>query len=237
MKWYATVVPILEKDTVYGHKELLEKLEAIKPGLTKSGYHWAISCLISEGVLDRKGRGEYRLSDGNEKIEYSPRYSEVATNLMDTISNQYPYVHFTVFETALMNDFLNHLIAQNTVFVQVEKESSVYIFRFLQEQGYQGLMYKPDRKDFSLYWSKDGVVVTDMISEAPVRTDEPSVITLEKMLVDMCADKLISTTFSRSELPEVFEQASEHYALDQTKMLRYARRRNKEKEITMYLGG
>ena len=237
MKWYTDVAPLLKRDVAYDHRELVEKLETIKPGLTKSGYHWAISCLVSEGILERKGRGEYGLSDGNVKSDYSPRYSNIAAGLLDTISDQYPYVHFTIFETALMNDFLNHLIAQNTVFVQVEKESSVYIFRFLQEKGYQGLMYKPSRKDFNLYWSRDGVVVTDMISEAPVRVDKPAVITLEKMLVDICADKLISTTFSKSELPEVFEQASERYAIDQTKMLRYARRRNKEREITEYLGG
>ena len=98
-------------------------------------------------------------------------------------------------------------------------------------------MYKPDKKDFGLYWTKDGVVVTDMVSEAPMRSKEPYEITLEKMLVDMCADKLISTTFSKSELPEVFKQASSRYTLDQTKMLRYARRRNKEREIAKYLGG
>ena len=50
-------------------------------------------------------------------------------------------------------------------------------------------------------------------------------------LVDIYADKLISATFSKAEYPSVLEQAMEHYRLDRTKMLRYARRRNKEKEL------
>jgi len=143
----------------------------------------------------------------------------------------YPYVEFTIFETVLMNDILNHLIAQNTVFIQVEKESSVFVFRYLQENGYQSALYRPRKNNFDLYWSRDGIVVTYLISEAPLRVEEPHTITLEKMLVDMVADKLISTTYSKAELEDVFEQAQSMYYLDKVRLLRYARRRNREREM------
>ena len=91
-----------------------------------------------------------------------PIYSDTAEGLIRLISEKYPYVQFTAFETVLMNEFLNHLIAQNTVFIQVEKESGIYVFLFLQEQGIQNVMYKPGKKDFNLYWSKDCVIVTDI---------------------------------------------------------------------------
>ncbi len=65
-----------------------------------------------------------------------------------------------------------------------------YVFRFLQDQGIQNVMYKPSKNDFNLYWAKDNVIVTDMISETPIRTNKPNYIMLEKMLVDMSADKL-----------------------------------------------
>lgn len=91
-----------------------------------------------------------------------PIYSDTAEGLIRLISEKYPYVQFTAFETVLMNEFLNHLIAQNTVFIQVEKESGIYVFRFLQEQGIRNVMYKPGKKDFNLYWSKDCVIVTDI---------------------------------------------------------------------------
>ena len=156
---------------------------------------------------------------------------------MNQIKETYPYVTFTVFETVLMNDFLNHLIAQNTVFIQAERESSIYVFRFLQEKGYQNVMYKPGKKEFDLYWSIDEIIVTDIISEAPLRTNEPHKIMLEKMLVDMVADKLISTTYSKAELPDVIEQAQSRYYLDKIRLLRYARRRNRGKEMKQYLEG
>ena len=98
-------------------------------------------------------------------------------------------------------------------------------------------MYKPDKNHFNLYWSKDCVVVTDMISEAPIRTDQPHAVMLEKMLVDMLADKLIDASFGKAEFPDVIEQAQSLYRLDQVRMLKYARRRNRQDELLKYLEG
>lgn len=236
MSWYDTTVNTLKAAKVYSHNELVGKLRDTKPGLSSSGYHWAISSMVHDGLLVREGRGEYKLSDGSGMKEYNPVYSEKAKELIDLINTEYPYVAFTVFETLLMNDFLNHLVAQNTIFIQAEKESSIYVFRLLQEKGYENLMYKPDRKDFALYWSKDCVIVTDLISEAPMRSDQPHSIVLEKMLVDMCADKLISGTFSKAELSDVFVNVNSQYLIDKSKLMRYARRRNKADEIKAYIG-
>ena len=75
-------------------------------------------------------------------------------------------------------------------------------------------MYKPSKDDFILYWSRDCVIVTDLISEAAVRSDKSYHIMLEKMLVDMSVDKLIAATFNKAELPDVCEQAQSRYLLD-----------------------
>lgn len=237
MQWYEMIKNKLESEKLYSHKELMAALRQEKPDLADSTYHWAISGLVRDGILVRKGYDAYSLSNGVLLADFYPIYSEAASKLICIINTKYPYVQFTIFETVLMNDFLNHLIAQNTIFIQVEKESSIFVFRFLQEEGYQNIMYKPNRTDFDLYWSRDSIVVTDLISEAPVRSDEPHVIMLEKMLVDMCADKLISTTYSKAEFPAVIEQAERQYCLDKTRMLRYARRRNRQEELKKYLEG
>lgn len=110
-----------------------------------------------------------KLTEWNSFNGKAPCRKRQRTEVYD---EKYPYVQFTVFETVLMNEFLNHLIAQNTVFIQVEKESSIYVFRFFQNQGIQNVMYKPGKKDFNLYWAKDCVIVTDMISEAPFLSNE-----------------------------------------------------------------
>ena len=237
MQWYEEVLDSIDDKKTYRHKELMDELRKLKTDLSDSAYHWAISGLVRDGALTRQGYDSYSLASDHPKDKYMPIYSDNAETLIRLVSEKYPYVQFTVFETVLMNEFLNHLIAQNTVFIQVEKESSIYIFRFLQDQGIQNVMYKPGNKDFNLYWAKDSVVVTDMISEAPIRADKPHYIMLEKMLVDMSADKLIAATFSKAELPEVYVQAQSRYLLDKVRMLRYARRRNRKDVILKYLEG
>ena len=233
MKWYENTK--LESGKIYSHKSLVAILQRERPSLSTSTYRWAINGMLQDGMLSKKGYNEYSLSDGIKLSEYNPDYSDIANDLINLISRRYPYIQFTVFETALLNDFLNHMIAQNTIFIQAEKENSVFIFRFLQEAGYKNLMYKPSQKDFNLYWAKNSIIVTDIISEAPLKTSEPHMITLEKMLVDMCADKLIAGTYGKSEFPSVLENAQEHYQLDRKRMLRYARRRNKEEVIKKFL--
>jgi hypothetical protein len=190
--------------------------------------------MVQSGKLVRTGFDEYELPGDCQRPIYSPAYTNLAKTLMEQIAEKYPYSQFTIFETSLMNEFLNHLIAQNTIFVQVEKETSVFIFRFLQEEGYQNLMYKPTKKDFDLYWAKDSVIVTDLVSESPLLQDSPHSISLEKMLVDMYCDKLICSTFSKAEYASVVEQATSKYLVERPKLLRYARRRNKESEIKAY---
>lgn len=174
-------------------------------------------------------------SCGNGLPEYEPCYTGFASSLIEKVAGQFPHISFTVFETVLMNDFLNHLIAQDTVFIQCEKDAGVFVFRFLQDEGFTNVMYKPSKKELGLYWSKNQVIVTDMVSEAPLSTSSPHAITLEKMLVDMYCDKLIRDTYSRAEYPSVVEQAVKTYRLDRPKMLRYARRRNKDREISQFL--
>ncbi len=235
MQWYEALIDDISKKDIYSHKELIGKLKNLKAGLSDGTYNWILSSLVREGQLFRQGYDTYCLSDGMTKAEYHPDYSQDAQRVMNDIQSKYPYVRFMVFETVLMNEFLNHLIANNTIFVQVEKDSSIFIFRYLQEAGYQNVLYKPDVLDLELYWAKDSIIVTELISESPLRTDNPCEILLEKILVDILADKLIATTFSKAELPEVFEQAESRYNIDKVRMLRYARRRNRQDEVKKYM--
>ena len=235
MQWYIEVLNRMEDKKTYSHKELLDKLRILKAGLSESTYHWAICKLVRNGALARLGYDSYSLPPDSPKKTYEPFYSDIAENLIRLISETYPDVKFTVFETALMNEFLNQLIAQNTVFLQIEKECSIYIFRFLQEQGIPNVLYKPDEDTLALYWSKDCVIVMDLVSEAPIRSDKPHAVMLEKMLVDILSDEIIASRFSQAELPDVMEWAQYCYLLDKTRMLRYARRRNRQDVLLEYL--
>ncbi len=234
---YDLVAEKLRKNTSYSSEELIEIISKINPDLSVNTYRWDINHMVRDRILVHQGYNKYSLSDDSKLIEYQPVYSDMSKELIELISKEYPYVRFTVFETALMNEFLNHMIAQNTVFIQTEKESSIFLFRFLQDKNFKKIMFRPDRKDYDLYWEKDCIIINDMITEAPLNKNNPHSITLEKMLVDMYADKIISLSYSKSEYPDIIEQAEGKYLFDKTKLLRYARRRNKHNDLIKYFEG
>ena len=235
MQWYEATSKKLEAGHRYSHQELIKLLKNDYPQMRDSSYHWAVCGMLKSGSLTKIARNVYVVQNERKKPVYRPAYSDLAAKLISQVSDKYPSVHFTVFETALMNDFLNHLVAQNTVYIQMEKDVSIFVFRFLQELGYDHLLYKPNKDDYALYWKKDCIIVTDLISEAPLSASAPHEICLEKMLVDMYCDKLISSAYSKSEYPEVLRQAMEIYHIESTKMMRYARRRGREDEMKKIL--
>lgn len=236
MTWYLDVLGSIDSKRSYSRKELSDILKDYQPDISVNMCNWAIDQSVKKGLLFRRGYNAYILSDGNRLKEYRPDYSQESLRLVKEIKEKYPDITFTVFETLLMNEFLNHLIGKNTVFVQAEKESSIFVFRYLQELGYSNVLYMPDKKEFRLYWEPDCVIVTNLVSESPLKNTDPYMITLEKLLVDMIADKVIASTYSLSELDEVFELSQKIYRLDQVRMLRYARRRNKEDQVRQYIG-
>lgn len=233
MQRYVEAVNELQKDRVYSRRDIINQLKNTQ-NLSDNSCSWIFGSLVRDGSVVRLGRDRYSITPSSPRSTYVPGYSDMAQSLSGVIDGEYPHVKFAVFETSLLNEFLNHLIAQNTIFIQVEKESSIFIFRFLQNLGYANVMYKPDRRDFELYWSKNCIVITNLVSEAPLGGVQHSV-TLEKMLVDMVSDKLISTTYSASELGSVIQEAGEKYTLDKVRLLRYARRRGREDEMKRYL--
>lgn len=136
MQWYEATSKKLEVGHRYSHQELIKLLKSDYPQMRDSSYHWAVCGMLKSGSLTRVARNVYAVQNERDMPVYHPTYSDMAAKLIVQISDKYPLARFTVFETALMNDFLNHLVAQNTVFIQVEKGISVFVFCFLREGGY-----------------------------------------------------------------------------------------------------
>ena len=80
-------------------------------------------------------------------------------------------------------------------------------------------------------------MVLDLISQAPLSQEKSPEITVEKMLVDIIAEKSISATFSPSEIPFIYENVMRSYQVDKRKMNRYAGRRGKSSQVKKYAGG
>ena len=141
------------------------------------------------------------------------------------------------FASVQLNEFLNHLIGRNTIFVMVEKYAIDFVFRFLQEETTLHILLKPSKKEWDAYCTGDNIVMLNLVSESPKSVVEYHGMCIEQLLVDIVAEKNFQYLYSRSELLYIFVYFYKSYLIDYVRLLRYARRRGKADEIKKYIGG
>ena len=162
---------------------------------------------------------------------YDYEYSELAVIIQKLIYERHPFLEYRIFELVQMNEFLNHQIAHNAVFVFVEADLGDFVFETLKEKYPGKVLLNPSVKEYHLYWQDDLIIVGKLLTEAPKGKKAVWHTCLEKMLVDMTAEKVIKTTFSEAEYPGVLEQAFQKYIIDESQMFRYAKRRHVKDDI------
>ena len=162
---------------------------------------------------------------------YDYEYSELAVIIQKLIYERHPFLEYRIFELVQMNEFLNHQIAHNAVFVFVEADLGDFVFETLKEKFPGKILLNPSVKEYHLYWQDDLIIIGKLPTEAPKGKKVEWHTCLEKMLVDMTAEKVIKTTFSEAEYPGVLEQAFQKYIIDESQMFRYAKRRHVKDDI------
>ena len=233
------IEPLLKKlsaKSSFSREDIFHVLQEEKTDADPSSFSWRLFDLLKGEKLYKTGRDAYSIAKPTLSV-YKPFYSKEAIQVSILLSKRYPNVSFTMFESVLLNEWLNHLIAQNTIFVQVEKDVSGVVFDFLRDEYDKAVLYKPTLKDFERYWQRDCIVVLDLVSQAPMFKESPHEITLEKLLVDIIAEKSIFMTYSPGDLPLLFDEVSRVYQIDKKRLFRYAGRRNALEKISKYIGG
>ena len=184
---------------------------------------YALRKAIAEGSIIHVGRDRY--TTDKKRQRYVHKYSGAAEDVAARIKEEYPAVDFRIFELTQLNAFVNHLFARNTVFVSVEGDVVDSVFDALRDEYPGRVMLKPRYDEYCRYLVDDQIVVLRLPSEAPKGLKEPWHSRLEKVLVDISVDKLLSRVVSGSEYIVIFTEAFDRYLVDQKMMIRYAKRK------------
>ena len=217
-----SIEELYEKET-FTREEYYLSLQGERGELTEDALSYLLRKEVENGEIIHIGRDQYAFRNGKHVYEYD--YSELASKVASDILKEYPDADFRIFELVQMNQFVNHQIAHNTVFVYVENDLVDYVFDTLR-QDYQGrILLKPSVKEYYRYLVEDEIVILRLPSETPKGEGKPWRSRLEKVLVDICADKLLSNIISDSEYEEIYDEAFRRYYVDVKAMMRYARRK------------
>jgi len=116
--------------SIFSRQDLLDSFLFLDPDYNTGSFNRHFSKLLSAGFLECIGKNLYIKANKDSKKEiytYNTPSDELIT-AEKMISSEFPLVDFIIWETVSLNEFINHLIANNTIIVMVEKMLTDSIF-------------------------------------------------------------------------------------------------------------
>lgn len=230
----------MENDTItaildYAESHETFTLEALatyicqKTGTGKSSLSWYLFKLVNDNRLVRIGRGIYAR---NIKPVFMPELNKEAENVYKLLKTNFPFAGFCVYDGEIIAPLQHHLSPNRIIYVETERDSAETVFNFLKDETYN-VYLRPDKELIYRYVDMDkrAVFVKNLVSEAPLQelSGVPAP-TIEKLLVDILRDPDFFY-LQGSESLAVMENAFNLYAVNKSRMLRYAGRRKVKEEV------
>lgn len=233
-KSHNSLIEFLRRKETFTVKEILTFLREKIPDATENAASLRLHRLVKSGEIQRLGRGLYIISD---KKKFRPSPDETQKEISERINNQFPYIKYCSWRLSSIREFHQHLPVTEYLIVEVEEEAMDAVFHFLKDSREN--IYKTPSKEIIediIIGAGEPIIVIPLISQSPLmRIDGVTMPTLEKILVDLFAEKDLFYFLQGNELLHIFRNATDKYAVNLDKMLRYAGRRNKKKELQQML--
>lgn len=230
----AYYLKILENEKSFSRSELMETMKNDGKNISEATFKVGLQKLLKEGSIIRVGRNAYCVAKDGVGV-YSYEYSDDAKNIAKILKEKFPLLNFTIMDFVQLNEFLNHQLAHNVIFVSVEDDLGNFVFDALKEVYPGKVLINPTPEMYHQYWYDDMIVIGKLISESPVGQQEKWNTRIEKLLVDLITNAILKSCVSESELPNIYEEAFAKYAIDESCMFRYAKRRGAEKKIREFI--
>lgn len=198
--------------------------------LPRARLNWYLSKLSDEGKIVRIARGQYAARD-SKKI-FTPKPSQDSISLYNQFHADFPEINICVYEGPWIFQFMHHLASNQVIYIEVEKDIAETVFHTLQDLG-KTVFLRPDKDLIYKYVNMDqgAIFVKNLTSESPLQeVSGIKIPTLEKLLVDMFVDPDFFY-LQGNEYNRIMHNARTHYVINQSRLLRYARRRNVSERI------
>lgn len=125
----AYYLKILERKTTFSRADIMETMQENGKEISDASFKAKLQKMLKEGLIVRVGRNKYCVAKDGVGI-YSYEYSNDAKEVAEVLGKRFPYLEFTIMDFVQLNEFVNHQLAHNVVYVSVEQDLGD--FRFLK---------------------------------------------------------------------------------------------------------
>lgn len=223
------IVSILKERPNFSKKDLFNRLKVISSEINEASLTWQLHRLKNNGSIQNSGRGIYSL---NSKKIFNPVVSSSLKRIFNKISKEFPYLQTCVWDSRWFNDLMPHQLSKYYLVVEVGKDSAELVFNTMTDIS-KKVFLNPTEDIFTRYISNfnDVIIVKSLISESPISEhDGLKIASLEKLLVDCVTDEDLYAA-QQNQINFIFKTAVENYTINESKLKRYARRRNQLEKV------
>ena len=221
-----------KKDFTVG--EIRTFLASATPTTPDSTILWRLHDMVAKGSLRRVGRGRYAVPQ-KETFSFIP--DETLRAKAVALAQAFPYAALCVWDIDLLNSFSRHQFNASFDIVEIEKVAAAPAREYLEnfappcvaETALKHIPFEGFNRDRL-------TVVKPLVGESPLEhgtgVPTPSV---EKIIVDLYCGGPAFFFLQGSEAMTIIDSLINRYAINASRLLRYASRRGKEEEFKSIL--
>ena len=202
--------------------------------VNKNTIHYNIFNLLNKGVIERIGRGKYRI--GNQKT-FTPFLSKSIKIINTRLMNEFPFLGIAVWSTEWIVNWMLNIPRVHKIIIEVEEEAQENVYNFISDFR-KNVFLEPSSQILDKYANQNmnQIIVKKLITESPLRRiNNLRIPTIEKIVVDLIIDVNIFSAFQGRDLDSIVENAYRFYTINEDKLLRYASRRNKSDLVDKFI--
>ena len=215
------------KDIEISVNDIFSFYQRYESKVKKTTINWRIYTLVDNGIIQRIGRGKYKL--GKQK-EFKPLVPEDTQSLYLKLKEEFPFLDISIWSTKWIAQWMLHIPNNYETIIEVEKGSEENVFYFLSEiRGNVFLNPSKDILDKYANRNESITIIKNLITDAPLQeVEQVKISSIEKILVDLILDTELYAAYQGRDLDSIIENAFQYNTIKKDTLLRYADRRRKK---------
>lgn len=211
----------LDNNQILSRDDLYQLIRTFYPNYKDNSIRWVIYRLVREGIISKLDSTKYII--GKKNTYQQQETSDERDTIISALDQAFPNIRMVVYESTLLNEWVNHQIARKVIFIETEKYFVKDVFRYIYNTFPTKTLFNPNKEDIYMY---DGelIIVTQLVSQAPINQKKKD-IKIEKLIVDLYTKDLITEFINEDEKEDVIDTIFKTYPVNIKTIYAYSRRR------------